>query len=160
MATMKDAIETGLTLVARYKSEQHTCEVVEHDGRLFFVLSKGEVCTSPSAAGKAITGTATNGYRFWSIPDEAPSGQQKRQQAAQKAVVALTTDAAPRTERGAAAEGKPAALIERAKSQRGVPESQARYFCSSCMSAFEAQDAGRGKVPERCPQGHSALDAA
>ncbi len=35
-----------------------------------------------------------------------------------------------------------------------------RSFCSSCMEAFEAEDAGRGKVPETCPQGHPTLDAA
>lgn len=90
MATTKSTIEAGLTLVARYRGEQHTCEVVEHDGRLFFVLPRGEVCTSRSAAGKAITGTAINGYRFWSIPEEAPSGQQKRQQPALRAVVAVS----------------------------------------------------------------------
>ena len=39
----------------------------------------------PSAVGKALTGTATNGYRFWSIPDQPPAGQAARQQAAQVA---------------------------------------------------------------------------
>jgi hypothetical protein len=51
---------------------------VEHDERLYFLLPRGEVIKSPSAAGKAVTGTATNGYRFWSIPDEAPGGQEGR----------------------------------------------------------------------------------
>ena len=158
MATTKSTIEAGLTLVARYRGEQHTCEVVEHDGRLFFVLPKGEVCTSRSAAGKAITGTAINGYRFWSIPEEAPSGQQKRQQPALRAVVAVSPEAAASTRSRPEAAASPAKLIERATSQCGVPEGQARYFCSSCMSAFEAEDAGRGQV--RCPQGHAAPDAA
>ncbi len=86
MTTTKNAIEAGLTLVARYKDEQHTCEVVEHDARLYFALPGGQVLGSPSAAGKAITGTATNGYRFWSIPDNAPRGRQARQQTAREAV--------------------------------------------------------------------------
>jgi site-specific recombinase XerD len=85
MATTKEKIRGGQTLVAKYKKQQYTCEVVEHDGRLCFVLPKGRVFKSPSAAGKAVTGTATNGYRFWSIPDQPPAGQAARQQAAQAA---------------------------------------------------------------------------
>ena len=85
MATKKEQIRAGQTLVGRYKKREETCEVVEHEGRLYFVLPKGRVFKSPSAAGKAVTGTATNGYRFWSIPDQPPAGQAERQQAAQGA---------------------------------------------------------------------------
>ena len=85
MATAKEQIRAGHTLVAKYKKQQHSCEVVEHDGRLYFVLPKGRLFKSPSAAGKAVTGTATNGYRFWSIPDKPPAGQAARQQVAQAA---------------------------------------------------------------------------
>ena len=88
MTTTKSAIKAGLTLVGRYKGEQHTCEVVEHEERVYFVLPKGEVFRSPSAAGKAVTGTATNGYRFWSVPEKAPSGQLVRQTAARGAIAA------------------------------------------------------------------------
>ena len=90
MATTKEQIRAGQTLVAKYKKQQHTCEVVEHDGRLYFVLPKGRVFKSPSAAGKAVTGTATNGYRFWSIPDKPPAGQPARRQAAQAAAQRAT----------------------------------------------------------------------
>ena len=86
MTTAKSAINAGQTLVAKYKGKQHSCEVVEHDERLHYVLPDGRVFTSPSAAGKAITGTATNGYRFWSVPKKAPAGQPKRQKAALAAV--------------------------------------------------------------------------
>jgi hypothetical protein len=82
MATTKEQIRAGQTLVARYKKQQYSCEVVEHDGRLYFLLPRGRVFQSPSAAGKAITGTATNGYRFWSIPEKPPAGQAARQRAA------------------------------------------------------------------------------
>ena len=85
MATMKEQIRAGQTLVAKYKGQEYTCEVVEHDGRLYFVLPRGRVFKSPSAAGRAVTGTATNGYRFWSIPDQPPAGRAARQQAAQAA---------------------------------------------------------------------------
>ncbi len=86
MTTTKSAIKAGLTLVGKYKGEQYTCEVIEHDERLYFVLPKGEVFKSPSAVGKAVTGTATNGYRFWSVPKKTPAGQPKRRKAALAAV--------------------------------------------------------------------------
>ena len=86
MATTKEQIHAGQTLVAKYKKQQYTCEVVEHDGQLYFVLPKGRLFKSPSATGTTVTGTATNGYRFWSIPDKPPPGQAARQQAAQAAV--------------------------------------------------------------------------
>ena len=75
MTTTKSAIEAGLTLVAKYKGEQYTCEVVESGERLHYVLPDGREFTSPSAAGKAITGTATNGYRFWSAPSDLRAGE-------------------------------------------------------------------------------------
>ena len=163
MSTTKAEIKAGLTLVGKYKGELHTCEVVEHDERLHFVLRDGHAYTSPSAAGKAVTGTATNGYRFWSVPEKAPSGQPGRQKAARLAVAAVTADQPMST--AAEADGddgaaKPAKLIERTKSQKDVPEGSVRYFCSSCMKAFVADDAGRGRVPERCSEGHPARQAA
>ena len=86
MSTTKAEIKAGLTLVGKYKGELHTCEVVERDERLYFVRPDGQCFTSPSSAGKAVTGTATNGYRFWSVPEQAPSGQPGRQKAARDAV--------------------------------------------------------------------------
>ena len=163
MSTTKAEIKAGLTLVGKYKGEEHTCEVVEHDERLYFVRPDGQFFTSPSSVGKAVTGTATNGYRFWSVPEKAPSGQPGRQKAARDALATMTADAAPRTASGAGSANvapKPATLIERAKSQKGVPEGRARYFCASCMNAFVADDAGRGEVPERCPEGHADREAA
>ena len=163
MSTTKAEIKAGLTLVGKYKGELHTCEVVERDERLYFVRPDGQCFTSPSSVGKAVTGTATNGYRFWSVPEQAPSGQPGRQKAARDALATMTADAAPRTASGAgSANGaaRPARLIQRAKSQEDVPEGLVRYFCSSCMNAFVADDAGRGEVPERCPEGHEDREAA
>ena len=85
VTTTKSAIKAGQTLVAKYRRESYTCEVVEQDERLYFVLPGREVLKGPSAAGKAVTGTATNGYRFWSIPDKSPAGQAARQHARQAA---------------------------------------------------------------------------
>ena len=160
MSTTKAEINAGLTLVGKYKGELHTCEVVEQDERLHFVLRDGHAYTSPSAAGKAITGTATNGYRFWSVPDTAPDGQRARQKSAREVVAAATVETTATTSNGARGAARPSKLIERAKSQKDVPEGSVRYFCSSCMRAFVAEDAGRGKVPKRCPEGHPNRDAA
>ena len=52
MATTKEQIRAGQTLVAKYKKQQHTCELVEHDGRLYFVLPKGRVFKSPLGGGQ------------------------------------------------------------------------------------------------------------
>ena len=159
MTTTKSAIKAGLTLVAKYKGEQYACEVVESGERLHYVLPDGRAFTSLSAAGKAITGTATNGYRFWSVPDKAPAGQAKRRQAADTAAREQTWALEAKPANGAKGT-KPEKLISRAKSQKGVSEGQVRYFCSSCMGAFESENAGRGTAPETCPKGHPAVEAA
>ena len=86
MTTTKSAIKAGLTLVTKYKGKQYSCEVVNSGERLHYVRLDGRVFTSPSAAGRAVTGTATNGYRFWSVPDRVPDGRAKRQRAAEAAV--------------------------------------------------------------------------
>ncbi len=167
MPKTKSAIEAGQTLVARYKGRDYSCEVVEHEERLHYVLpgrgrAKPKVFASPSAAGREITGSQVNGYRFWSVPEKAPSGQAARRKAARAAVTAAA-DAKPmrRAKRSTATNGaseppKPVPLIERSTSQRGVSEGHARYFCSRCMKSFVTDDAGEGKVAEQCPEGHAA----
>lgn len=87
MTTTKGEMKPGLTLVAKYKGAEHTCEVVEQDGALRFVLADGRTFQSPSAAGQ-ITASQVNGYRFWTIPEKPPAGQGRRQRAAQLAVAA------------------------------------------------------------------------
>ncbi len=68
--TVAPRFEAGQQLVARYKGEQHTCEVIEREGALVYVRPSGETFTSPSAAGRAVTGSNVNGYRFWSVVDD------------------------------------------------------------------------------------------
>lgn len=52
----------------RLRGRQHEMTVVEHDGRLAYVV-KGEAYPTPSAASAAITGYPANGWRFWGIKD-------------------------------------------------------------------------------------------
>lgn len=54
-------------LVARYKKQDRTCEVVETAGGLRYRLDDGTEHSSPSSAGKAVTGGACNGWVFWSV---------------------------------------------------------------------------------------------
>ena len=77
VATTRGAMKPGVTLVAKYKGSEHTCEVVEEDGALRYVLPGGQTFKSPSAAGRAITASQVNGYRFWTIQEQAPTGQRR-----------------------------------------------------------------------------------
>ena len=61
-------LTAGTKLVARYKKQEHTCEVVEVDGAIRYRLADGREFKSPSSAGSAVMGgTACNGWRFWSV---------------------------------------------------------------------------------------------
>ena len=66
---MRDRLEAGTKLVARYKGEQHEAEVVAgEDGKTRYRLADGREFKSPSAAASAVMGgQAANGWRFWSI---------------------------------------------------------------------------------------------
>ena len=90
MATTKEQIRAGQTLVAKYKKQQHTCEVVEHDGRLCAAEGPGrQAFKSPSAAGK---GGHRHGHQRLPLlvdprpaaggPASAPAGRGGRRQAA------------------------------------------------------------------------------
>jgi hypothetical protein len=71
---MRKQLAAGMRLVASYRKETHTAEVIEgEEGKLRFRLADGREFTSPSAAGAAVMGgIACNGWRFWSLStDEA-----------------------------------------------------------------------------------------
>jgi len=57
----------GTTMTATYKGEAHTAEIVDAKelpaGR--GVKYGEEIFSSVSAAGRAVTGHATNGWKFW-----------------------------------------------------------------------------------------------
>src|SRR5688572_26075679 len=69
---MRKQLNAGMRLVANYRKETHTAEVIEgEDGKLRFRLADGREFTSPSAAGSAVMGgIACNGWRFWSLDTE------------------------------------------------------------------------------------------
>ena len=157
MSTTKAEINAGLTLVGKYKGEEHTCEVVEHDERLYFVRPDGHVLHKPLRCREGgdrhgnqrlplLVGPREGPERPAGAPEGGSGGGRGRDPADQPMSTAAEADG----DEGAA---KPAKLIERTKSQKNVPEGKAHYFCSSCTKAFVAADAGRGRVPERCSGG-------
>ena len=61
----------GTTLTAKYKGQAHTAEIVEAKE---LPAERGvkygeEIFSSLSAAGRAVTGHATNGWRFWQLAE-------------------------------------------------------------------------------------------
>ncbi len=56
----------GATLVGRYHGEEHRATIVEEGGTLRVRLGK-DTYRSLSAAAQAITGSAINGWRFWTV---------------------------------------------------------------------------------------------
>jgi hypothetical protein len=125
-------LAAGTRLVARYKKQDRSCEVVETAGGLRYRLDDGTEHRSPSSAGKAVTGGACNGWVFWSIEGTEPPKRQpkvkadkpKKEPAAKKPA---KTKAAPK--KGAKAKG-----AKKGKSARMA--SDASFGCGVCPETF------------------------
>ncbi len=123
-------LTAGTRLVARYKGQEHSAEVVETEEGVRYRLEDGREFKSPSSAGSAVMGgSACNGWRFWSLAE--------------------SEEAKPKTAKKAAKEnGNPGnGLIRRMD--------DGRYFCSACQEPF---DAPAGVEPQGCPKGHRPED--
>ena len=151
-------LTAGTKLVARYKKQPYTCEVVEGEGgKLRYRLEDGREFKSPSAAGMAITGHACDGWMFWSVETAQtnPEPQAKAQQEPEQAettgvVVAEGPDEATAPKRQIPAGKK---RIFKMPNQMGVPEGMTRWYCYECHGGFNLPT---GQKPEACPQGHPA----
>ncbi len=118
-------LKPGTKLVARYKGQDYSAEVVETEAGIHYRFEDGQEFKSPSAAGSAImAGSACNGWRFWSLAGSLPVREEQ-----------------PKKARKAAAKKQTA--FERLE--------DGRYFCSACMEPFTAPN---GVEPIGCPQGH------
>ena len=151
MAITNRNLLVGTRLVADYKKTRYVCtvEAAEEGEGVLFALEGGKRFKSPSAAGSAVMGgTACNGWRFWTVEGEEPQAKEPKPRAEKKGATKTTKKA--RKPRKTSTK-----LIYAMPDQTGVPEGMARFWCNSCMDGFEAED---GKVPERCPEGHSADD--
>ena len=121
-------LEPGTVLTARYKKEEHTCEVVQTDEGLGYRLADGSEHKSPSSAGKAITGGACNGWVFWSIAGTEKPTREPKANAEKPAK-------APAKKKAAKKSGKKSG--KKAKSARMA--SDASYGCGACGESFPTQ---------------------
>jgi hypothetical protein len=110
MSIENRGLKPGTKLVAQYKGQEHTAEVVETESGIRYRLADGKEYKSPSSAGSALmAGGACNGWRFWSLAGEGEAAPAKR-----------TRASTPKTEAG----------FKQAE--------DGRFWCNSCMDAFEA----------------------
>ncbi len=103
-------LKAGTKLVARYKGQEHTAEVVGTEEGIRYRLADGREYKSPSSAGSAVMGgNACNGWRFWTVAGDDGAAPAKTPKAA------------------------------KAKKQAGFKRmDDGRFWCSACMDAFEA----------------------
>lgn len=84
---LREKLEPGTILVAKYKGAEHTAEVIaDEEEKAGYRLADGREFKSPSAAGKAVMGgTACNGWRFWSVQGTESPKAEKQAPRAKKA---------------------------------------------------------------------------
>ena len=70
---MRDNLEPGTVVVAKYKGQERRAEVLrDDDGKTRYRLDDGREFKSPSAAASAVMGgIAANGWRWWSLQGDA-----------------------------------------------------------------------------------------
>ena len=141
MAIEDRNLTEGTRLVAKYKKEVYTCVIAKGDkGRLVYRLEDGRDFKSPSAAGNAITGSACNGWIFWSIDNGTTP------------VASITPAVIKHEQPEKVAEVKPEPKKEnrsdcqilRVANQGGSPEGQTRWRCYTCKQSFYSTT---GKTP-------------
>jgi hypothetical protein len=128
----------GTRLVARYKKQARTCEVVETADGLRYRLDDGTEHRSPSSAGKAATGGSCNGWVFWSVegtekPKREPKAKADKPKKERAAKTPAKTKAAPK--KGKAKSAKP----KQGKAVRAAARSDASYGCGVCPETFPTQ---------------------
>jgi DNA-directed RNA polymerase subunit RPC12/RpoP len=167
----KQDLDANTVLVGTYKKQAHRVLVVGEPGpEQGYELDGETTYKSLSSAAKAVMGgISANGWRFWSLEGDTRGGKLQMStfkcQECGKAFDEAAEDTcphcgssdidlhAPQTEKPAKGAGGKRSLVQVRKlpNQKGAPEGQTRWFCSSCMAAFNATT---GVRPEECPEGH------
>jgi hypothetical protein len=125
-------LKAGTKLVATYKKQEFSCEVVKTKDGVVYRLADGQEFKSLSSAGSAVMGgSACNGWRFWTLASEA------------KAKAESSASQAPKTPKAE----------QTIKPMKGDPT---RFWCSACMDSFPITE---GETPTACPQGHTNAPA-
>jgi len=144
----------GTKLTGRYHKQSHSCDVVENaEGKLMYRLQDGREFKSPSAAGKAITGHACDGWVFWSVQTEenAAAPVAKKQGAAPAAEVEQKAEPATEPAQSADKASSKKTGVFLVPNQKGVPEGQIRWFCRDCGKSFITSAV---EIPGICPAKH------
>jgi hypothetical protein len=121
----------GTRLVACYKKQERTCEVVETADGLRYRLDDGTEHRSPSSAGKAVTGGACNGWVFWSLSGDETAKPKKAKAAKAPAATKPAKAKAPPKKGATAKRVKP----KKAKAMRAAASGES-YGCGVCPETF------------------------
>ena len=134
-------LAAGTRLVARYKKQDRTCEVVETADGLRYRLDDATEHRSPSSAGKAVTGGACNGWVFWSVEGtEKPKREPKAKAEKAKKEPTAKKSAAKKPAKTKAAPKKSgkAKSAKTGKAMRAAATG-ASYGCGACGESFPTQ---------------------
>ncbi len=166
MAIKDRDLKAGTNLVATYKQENYQAKVTGGDnGKVVFQFPDDRVFKSLSAAGKAITGAACNGWAFWTLEADNTNTNQEEPPTATKPEVRIDQEpdpqriaSTPETDVGSqVGEDEEitepvSALFRRVANQQGLATGEERLFCDACGKGFAAI---LGEQPNQCPEGHT-----
>jgi hypothetical protein len=126
-------LAAGTRLVARYKKQDRTCEVVETPDGLRYRLDDGTEHKSPSSAGKAaMDGVACNGWRFWSVEGTEPAKREPKAKADKPAKSKKEPVAKKQAKKGKAKSAK------KGKAHRAAATGDS-FGCGVCPETFATQ---------------------
>ena len=129
-------LAAGTRLVARYKKQDRTCEVVETPDGLRYRLDDGTEHRSPSSAGKAVTGGACNGWVFWSVEGTEKPKREPKVKAEKPAKKEPATTKPPKAAAKKSAKAKGA---KKGKAMRAASKGDGSYGCGACGESFPTQ---------------------
>ena len=132
-------LKPGTVLVARYKKQDHRCEVVKGEEGTVAFRVKGKEYGSPSAAGSAVMGgTACNGWRFWSLEGDLPAAKAPTTpRAAKRATAKAKAATTPKAKaRGGAKPAKRAKVARKPKAEKNGALPAKPINCGHCGQEF------------------------
>ncbi len=129
-------LAAGTRLVARYKQEEHVCEIVRTDAGRRYRLADRREFASPSGAGRAVIGHACNGWRFWSVAGADVAEPPRRAKTSKQ-----TT---PTQGRKTAKQGKSRAKAAHARRQ--TTEGAGGFGCGRCAATFPSLEDAQAHV--------------
>jgi hypothetical protein len=130
-------LAAGTRLVARYKKQDRTCEVVETADGLRYRLDDATEHRSPSSAGKAaMDGVACNGWRFWSVEGTETPKREPKAKAEKPAKEPATKK--PAKTKAAPKKSAKAKSAKKGKAMRAAATGES-YGCGVCPETFPTQ---------------------